>query len=272
MQGRLSPPVGGRIQAFPWSCWRDEFPLAANLGLGLMEWTLDQEGLRRNPLLTEDGRAEINALAARYSVTVPSITGDCFMQAPLWKASGDERESLAEDFWCVVDGARQVGASIVVVPVVDEGSIETGTQRHALCGFFTRATAKLRELHIRVAFETDMPPDGVLRFLDPLNPEAFGINYDIGNSAAAGFDPREEIACYGARILNVHVKDRELGGGTVPLGRGAADFRAVFESLAAAGYRGNYILQTARDPDGNHAQVLERYFAMTQEWIQTHGS
>ena len=28
MQGRLSPPVEGRIQAFPWLCWTSEFAIA----------------------------------------------------------------------------------------------------------------------------------------------------------------------------------------------------------------------------------------------------
>lgn len=46
MQGRLSPLVNGCIQAFPWSCWRDEFPLAQQHGFRLLEWTLDQDRLK----------------------------------------------------------------------------------------------------------------------------------------------------------------------------------------------------------------------------------
>ena len=45
MQGRLSPIVGGMVQAFPWSAWREEFPAAETAGLSLMEWTLDQDRL-----------------------------------------------------------------------------------------------------------------------------------------------------------------------------------------------------------------------------------
>ena len=71
--------------------------------------------------------------------------------------------------------------------------------------------------------------------------------------AAAGFDPAEEIEAYGHRILSVHVKDRVLGGSTVPLGSGNADFEAVFAALGRVRYVGNYILQTARATDGDHA-------------------
>ena len=54
MQGRLSALVDGKIQAFPWDEWREEFPRAKALGLGRMEWTIDQERLARKS--THDGR------------------------------------------------------------------------------------------------------------------------------------------------------------------------------------------------------------------------
>ena len=38
MQGRLSAMVDGKIQAFPWSEWREEFPRAHALGLSRIEW------------------------------------------------------------------------------------------------------------------------------------------------------------------------------------------------------------------------------------------
>ena len=38
MQGRLVPPVDGRIQAFPAENWKDEFELASDAGLACIEW------------------------------------------------------------------------------------------------------------------------------------------------------------------------------------------------------------------------------------------
>ena len=46
-------------------------------------------------------------------------------------------------------------------------------------------------------------------------------------------------------ILNVHIKDRPLGGGTVPLGEGNADILGVIKALETASYKGLYIFQTA---------------------------
>ena len=46
MQGRLSPMIDGRIQAFPWPYWKEEFKVAEQLGIDLIEWTLDQDKQR----------------------------------------------------------------------------------------------------------------------------------------------------------------------------------------------------------------------------------
>jgi hexulose-6-phosphate isomerase len=69
----------------------------------------------------------------------------------------------------------------------------------------------------------------------------------------------------------VHVKDRIIGGTTVPLGTGSADFEAVFNELGRISYRGNFILQTARAIDEDHATPLSRYRDMTALWMSRSG-
>jgi len=272
MQGRLSPLVDGRIQAFPWSYWRREFALACRHRLGVMEWTLDQERLHENPLMTGSGRAEISKLRRRYGLDIPSLTGDCFMQAPFWKADDGGRESLQRDFLAVVKACAEVGTSMIVVPLVDNGRLENAEQEARLTGFLAETTPFLQQHGIRIVFESDLGPEELARFMERLDPGCFGVNYDIGNSAALGYDAEEEIAAYGHRIRNVHVKDRVRGGTTVPLGSGNADFEKVFAALARIGYSGNYILQTARAADGNHAETLCRYRDMTLAWVRAYES
>jgi L-ribulose-5-phosphate 3-epimerase len=272
MQGRLSPQVDGKIQAFPWSCWAEEFPQAERAGLQLMEWTLDQHRLYENPLMTPAGQTQIRGLCARHRVAIPSLTGDCFMQEPFWKAAGTERARLERDFVAIAAACAAVGITFIVVPLVDNGRIETDAQRDALFEVLGRQRDMLRGHGLRIVFESDYEAQRLASFIAGLDPGLFGVNYDIGNSAALGYDAAAEIAAYGDRILNVHVKDRVLGGTTVPLGTGNADFGRVFASLGRLGYAGNYILQTARAAAGNHAEVLDRYRDMTERWIQTHGA
>ena len=272
LQGRFSPLIEGRIQAFPWSFWRTEFPLGERNGFHLMEWTLDQYRLHENPLLDSAGRAEISTLSQGYGLAIPSLTGDCFMQEPFWKAQGNQRGSLQRDFLAVIQACAASGVTMVIVPLVDNGRLESIEQEDTLVAFLLQQSRFLEEEGVQVVFESDYDPVELSRFIQRLDPALFGINYDIGNSAALGFNPTEEIAAYGCHVRSVHVKDRMLGGDTVPLGSGMADFEAVFGALHQVGYTGNYILQTARAADGDHEDVFCRYRDMTAEWVNYYGA
>jgi len=270
LQGRLSPTVDGRIQAFPSDHWREEFAKAEAIGFTLMEWTLDQDRLEQNPLLTPDGRQAIRQLSDSCGVRVPSVTGDCFKQAPLWKASEDERVKLEVTFFSVIEACSDLGIQIAVVPLVDNGAIDDAAQELILIQFMTDNCDRLQELGVTIAFESDFAPDQLCKLIRKLPTSGFGINYDIGDSAALGYDPALEIGAYGERIVNVHIKDRLAGGATVPLGTGAAQLERAVSLLLDQGYRGNFVLQTARADDNDHLGVLSRYRDMTLPWIERH--
>lgn len=259
MQGRLSPLIDGKIQAFPWPYWEAEFALSASIGLGAMEWTLDQDRIVENPLMTEAGRLAIRGLSVEHGVQVPSLTGDCFMQAPFWKASGQRRGELVAIFEQVLQASAQVGIRIVVVPLVDNGALSNAAEQETLVEILGGFVPMLQRLQMVIAFESDFAPRQLAGFIARLPAKCFGINFDMGNSASLGWDPDEEIGLLAPRIANVHVKDRILGGTTVPLGQGAAQLTKVFALLRGAGYQGNLILQTARAADGQHVQTIARY-------------
>lgn len=267
MQGRLSPLVNGKIQAFPWDHWRDEFITAQRHDFPLMEWTLDQDRLHENPLMTQSGRVEIRRLMTAHGVTVASLTGDCFMQAPFYKVEGAERARLLDDLKKIAESCAEVGIRFIVVPLVDNGRLETLAQEDNLRAGLEGIYPILKQRGMKVIFESDYPPAQLLAFIRSFPKSACGINYDIGNSASLGFEPVEEITTYGTWIDNVHVKDRKRGGSTVPLGTGDANFPAVFRTLAQTGYSGNLILQTARAADNDHAGVLCRYRDMVSGWL-----
>jgi hexulose-6-phosphate isomerase len=95
----------------------------------------------------------------------------------------------------------------------------------------------------------------------------FGINFDMGNSAALGWEPALEVPLLASRIMNVHVKDRPLGGTTVPFGEGEVQFATVFRLLRAEGYAGNYIIQGARARDGDDVGALRTYAESVERWL-----
>jgi L-ribulose-5-phosphate 3-epimerase len=272
MQGRLSPIYGGQIQSFPWETWKDEFKIANQIGFTLMEWTLDHEGLIDNPLMTQDGRNVITQLSKKYKICIPSLTGDCFMQAPFWKARDDDQVLLEELFINVVKNCASLKISMIVLPLVDNGKIEDISQEDYLVSFLKSKESLLKFLGVKVLFESDYSPPALARFIKRFDSTMFGINYDIGNSSSLGYDVKEEIREYGKRIVNIHVKDRLLHGTTVPLGTGNAKFDDVFTELKKIHYVGNFILQTARAGDGDHAKALLKYREQTEVWLNYNAS
>jgi hexulose-6-phosphate isomerase len=259
MQGRLSPRIDGKIQAFPWPYWEAEFPLAKSLGLSFMEWTLDQDRIFENPLMTQAGRAAIRQLSKENDLIVSSLTGDCFMQAPFWKTKGEAQAELIATFEKVLNACADVGIKFVVVPLVDNGALTTPEEQDLLVKTLLGFVPLMQKHGLVVVFESDFPPSQLAEFISRLPADCFGINFDMGNSASLGWDPETEIAMLAKRIVNVHVKDRVLGGTTVPLGQGNTNFHKVFASLRAANYNGNFILQTARAVDDDHVETLRRY-------------
>ena len=268
MQGRLSPQVDGKIQAFPWEKWREEFSAAEKIGIHLMEWTLDHDRLAENPLMTPEGQAEILALSRKHNVKVVSLTGDIFMQMPFWRVTGAERAKRLAEFEAVAVACAKVGIKFIVVPLVDNGAMTSADEEQAVVEAFAKRADWLKAQGLAVVFECDYPPQKLADFIARFPQTVFGVNYDIGNSAALGYDSAEEIAAYFPRILNVHVKDRKLGGTTVALGTGNAKLAQTIGDLVRRGYRGFYILQTARAADGDHAGVLARYHEMAAGWIE----
>jgi len=268
MQGRLSPLVNGKIQAFPWDYWRDEFLIANEYDFNIIEWTLDQSQLYENPLMTEVGQKEIRALSNKYKISIPSLTGDCFMQAPFYKVDGSKSESLLLDLRNIIISCGKLGVKYIVFPLVDNGRLETKKQEMILKDGLSLVDDLLFQRGIKIVFESDFPPDKLKSFISGFSPENYGINYDIGNSAALGYNSKDEISAYGDRILNVHIKDRILKGTTVPLGKGNANIPKVLKELSEINYDGNYILQTARAVNENHADVLCQYRDQVINWME----
>ncbi len=267
MQGRLSEVRNGIIQCFPWDNWENEFQGANKLNLKLMEWTLDHERIFLNPILTEQGQIKINDLKKKFDIKILSVTGDCFMQMPFWKFEGFKKKQLEDDFIKILNILKKINIEIIVVPIVDNGSINDNKHQENLFNFFLGIEGLLNENKQRIAFESDKPPKEIKKFFNILKSDRFGVNYDIGNSASNGYNPTEEIGAYGDKIINVHIKDRMLKGSTVPLGQGNASFETVFSLFKKMNYKGNYILQTARSQNGQHSKVLKEYFDFVKKLL-----
>ncbi len=250
MQGRLLPKYKGRYQAFPPNTWREEFQLAADLGLDLIEFILDFEDAMRNPLMDDLGLRDILSTVEQTGVQVRTICADYFMEAPLHDSNQAVRDNSRKVLERLVLHASLLGVADVVIPCVDQSSLKDPKDVDFFCETMKAVIPLAERTHVNMALETDLAPGPFCALLERLDSPCVSVNYDTGNSAALGYDPVEELAAYGERITDIHIKDRVLGGGPVELGQGDARFQRFFKALAPLDYEGSFIMQAWRDDEG----------------------
>jgi L-ribulose-5-phosphate 3-epimerase len=250
MQGRLLPPQHGSFQCFPAERWREEFPKAAEAGLEAIEWIYDLQGAVVNPLASAVGIAEMQALSKRHNIAVVSLCADYFMDRPFVAAGPAEFAELTTHLIWLTDRARLAGIERLVLPFVDSSRIHTFAQTTAIAEMLQTVLPHAAEAGVELHLETALGPQDLASLLARLPHPFLKVNYDSGNSSSLGYDVSCELATYGSRIGSVHIKDRILGGGTVPLGTGDADIPALLAGLTASSYAGDFVLQVARGVAG----------------------
>ena len=250
MQGRLLPKYKGRYQAHPRGYWQEEFDLASKFELDLIEFILDFSDVMENPLMNPESLKEIRNITQDSGTQVKSICADYFMEAPLHSTNPETVEKSKSILDKLLKNAASIGVTDVVIPCVDQASLKNDVDKERFIKNILPSARKAENLGVHLALETDLAPKSFMELLNTLDCRSVTVNYDTGNSASLGYNPEEEFEMYGNRISDIHIKDRILGGGPVPLGQGNTDFKRIMELIVASNFHGPLILQTYRDNEG----------------------
>lgn len=270
MQGRLSPPEGGRFQSFPLHSWRTEFAHAREAGLDYIEWIYDDYGASANPINSDSGRTTLRQLKAEFEIGIPAICVDWLMDYPLIRCDSETRRKREDVFHQLLHWGQEIGVSRLVLPFVDNSSMRTELEREVAIQSLSNALPIAKKLGIELHIEADFNPHDFADFLNHIGDSSLKVNYDSGNSSGLGYISSEEFNAYGERIGSIHIKDRlRKEDGTVeskPLGQGSADFDDVFRSIRKIGYRGGITLQTARGRDGDEVDWIKKQVAFIRRY------
>jgi L-ribulose-5-phosphate 3-epimerase len=251
MQGRLVPPVDNTIFHFPRDTWDKEFALAEQAGIDCIEWIYDVFAQDVNPLNTDEGIDRINTLARENNVQTPSLCANYFMEKLLIRVSPPELEENVNALYWLLRQSVKIGVKRMVLPFLDASRIETEQEFQDVKTLMKRITPVAEETGIAILLECSLEPQKLADLISGLSPAYFQVNYDTGNSTSLGYDPQVEFKAYGHRIGGVHVKDRLLGNGTVPLGTGNTDFALTSKLLKEVEFQGNFVLEAARGNSGD---------------------
>lgn len=267
MQGRLVSPEGGLIQFFPRKRWDAEFALAAQAGFTLLEWLYDVWGEDDNPIVEDDGIRAMAALSSQHGVSVRSLCAHYFVERPFVKSRGDDLARLVRKLEWLLARCRPAGIRHVVVPFLDSGAIRTDAEERCALDVLRGVLPVANQNGVAVHLECSLAPAAYARFLEKLAAPEIRITYDTGNSASFGYPVAEELAAYGASIGSVHIKDRILGGGSVPLGTGDANLPARLRALLTMGYAGDFILEAARGTPGGELAWAKRNLSVVSHLL-----
>jgi len=249
MQGRLSPPINGRMQAFPWSSWQAEFETARDLGYDLIEWLFDPADYERNPLWTPEGVREINSLVERSGVGVRSCCAHYFMVHPFFRVSETERLHSIAVLERLIDQAALAGIQTILLPVLETSEVRSQAERDLLLTSLSGLLDHAASSCIKLGLEMELPADEYASLVRQANHPALGVYYDTGNNTARGYDVVADLPIVAPLLAGVHIKDRKSGGPNVLLGQGGVDFDDFFPALHASGYTGPVVLETTTGDD-----------------------
>ncbi len=249
VQGRLSPPVPGRLQAFPSRTWREEFGRARTCGFASLEWVFEADNYEQNPIWTQEGVVAIRRQIDETGVRVDSICADYFMTHPLFGAAERDRQETTSVLEQLIRRGAAAGARTVLIPVLETAEIRSRRDRIELLESLRRPLELAAAHRLRLGLETELPAEEYRKLVEAASHPALVVYYDVGNATAKGFDVASDVRILGPHLGGVHIKDRRRGGPSVPLGRGDVDFAAFFDALAESGYKGPLILQPATNAD-----------------------
>lgn len=265
MQGRLLPPRGGRIQAFPVERWQEEFLTAKELWLDCIEFIFEGEDYKKHPLMNKEGISKIRQLETKTGVKVLSICADYFMEFPLHRGERIEKDIFVLQE--LITNSSMLDIKDIIIPCVDNSRLSGPEEIVQFEKSLSRCILLAERYKINLTLETDLPPKDFLSLLLQFDSPSIKVNYDIGNSASLGYDPEEELETYGRWITDVHIKDRVYKGGTVPLGSGNARLPVVFNKLKEIDYSGIFVLQTARRETGKEKETIREYMDFIEKYL-----
>ena len=246
MQGRLVNSIDNQIQCFPKHTWKNEFELAKKTGFHLIEWIFDDLS---NPILFSENHTEIQTLCKKHDVLINSLCADFFMVHKLFSEPENELLKNLEILKNLIKISSELGIKIIEIPLVDSSSLRSSNNKTEFCENLKTFVPLAEKYGIILNLETDLPPEEFKILIDYFESSNIRANYDVGNSTSLGYDIENELYVLKDLITNIHIKDRIVGGATVPLGNGDTNFDLFFKTLAKIGYSGDFIIQGAREDE-----------------------
>ncbi|MDC0861396.1 TIM barrel protein [Alphaproteobacteria bacterium] len=248
MQGRLLPKIKNQFQAFPGKNWQDEFIIASNISLDLIEFIFDIDDDIPNPLSTEQGIDNIKDIVHKSGVEVRSICADYFMKFPFYN---NENHNVIDVMNKLIVSSNKINVKEIVLPCIDSSSLNSDFKKSELIRNINSVKQLLEKHKVTLCIETDLSPDKNNDIISDIGSSFIKLNYDTGNSASLGYEAKDELLLNSNIISSYHIKDRKFNSHSVLLGEGDYDFDIFIDMVSKKIICPEYIIfQVFRDNEG----------------------
>jgi len=243
----LMMPIGLYEKALPAELsWGERLAAAGKAGYDYIDISIDESDGRLARLdWTASERAAIRHAIANSGVRISTMCLSAHRKYALGSRDPQIRKQGQEIFYKAIELGVDIGLRVVQVMAYDvfyEESDEE-TRAHFMEGL-ELGTRMAGQAGMMLGLENlDTPfvenASQGLAIIDAINSPWLQLYLDMGNLAAAGYSPPDELRLAKGKLLGIHVKDaapKVIRG--IPFGEGIVPFRETFKALAEIGFWG----------------------------------
>jgi len=248
----LAVPIGIYEKALPAELsWEGRLDMASSAGFDFVEMSIDESDERLSRLTwAASERAELRTAINHTGVPILTMGVSGHRKFSLGSSSRASRDRAVDMLYRAIDLASDIGVKIIQVMGYDvfyETSNDE-TQRRYLDGLkfgakrAGTAGVMLGVENVDVEFSESI--ERVMKIVHAVGSPWLNIYPDMGNLAAAGYDPISQLRLGEGHIVALHVKDATPGNYRgVVFEKGDVPFRSVFQAISDIGFFGPLVVE-----------------------------
>lgn len=243
----LKMPIGLYEKALPVELtWEERLAAAGRAGYDFVEISIDESDARLSRLdWTSSERTALCQSIAATGVKIMTMCLSGHRKYPLGSHAPDIRQQGLDILYKAIRFAGDIGLRVVQVMGYDVfyESSDDDTRKYYLEGLYqgvhyaSQAGVMLGLENLDTPFVENLSQ--AIEIIDEINSPWLRLYPDIGNLAAAGYSPPEELKRAERQVLGIHVKDampKVIRG--IPFEEGIVPFKETFQVLANTGFWG----------------------------------
>lgn len=257
VQGRLIKPVNKNLlQYFPPN-WIEEIDLAKGLNFGFVEFFKDRNFNSICPFFFSNGFYIVKKILNLKNFKSYSFCDDFFINNNILKY-----ESLKKYFNDIATNLSILKTKLYILPLFEKSDLNKKNFLN-FTSIINLISRILKKKKIILALEINLDIKHIEILFKKINCKNVFLVYDTGNRVKAGNYQQHEIIKLRSKIIHVHIKDKNLLGENVILGKGNVDFKKIFLGLKQIKYKKKFTFETNRgnipvDTMKNNIKIIKK--------------